>query len=339
MKKFVTAVLVLSVLSPVAVLAQTSDDVILELLRSLEGPPVAISTATTTSATASSAQSPVTPYTSSTTQTQVMGAFNLFSIDGNEPKPDPNVVALKSALETLVLRLATIKGQAASSTAATTTAETPAQPARKPFLRNLVQGSRGADVTALQEILIARGYLFGGATGYFGILTKTAVITFQESEGLPALGTVGPMTRAILNALPAERYSTEPPPPSASFGPVSVPFIASSTSVAASTTQSMGTSTIGTSSTTPMFDLWAAPVSVSMSLLPTEAPVGGSVSITWISQNATSCVASDGWEGPKSTLGAARIEPLEFSLNFVLTCGGPGGVASTSALVVVGGVQ
>jgi hypothetical protein len=74
---------------------------------------------------------------------------------------------------------------------------------------------------------------------------------------------------------------------------------------------------------------------VSLSLLPARVGIGGSVSLTWLTQNATSCEGSDGWSGPKPTLGAAVVEPLSFSLTFVLTCRGPQGVASTSATVTV----
>src|SRR5258708_2822611 len=40
------------------------------------------------------------------------------------------------------------------------------------FTRDLTVGSRGADVTALQNLLGSKGYLSVAATGYFGQLTK-----------------------------------------------------------------------------------------------------------------------------------------------------------------------
>lgn len=60
-------------------------------------------------------------------------------------------------------------------------------------------GSRGNDVTELQKRLIAEGLLSTDATGYFGKLTSDAVKKFQEKNGIPATGLVGPMTRAALN--------------------------------------------------------------------------------------------------------------------------------------------
>lgn len=343
MRNFSLSLLVMVLILPFTASAQTSDDIILELLRSLEGPVVTTPVATTATQTVPNTPKPIMALPTPTAQEkEALLPFHLFSVDGNEPTPDPNEVALKSVLQSLLVQFAALsasKTQAPvlATTTATTTEETaPEAPARKPFQRNLTQGSRGADVTALQEFLIARGLLFGEPTGYFGVLTKTAVITLQTELDLPSLGIFGPLTREILNALPVERYSAAPPPPAMSFGPVSIPFIASSTSSTASTTDSMSTSTGATGTSTPVFDSWAPPVSVSMSILPSAAPIGGSVAVTWLSQNATSCVASDGWEGTKATLGAATIEPLQFSLNLMLTCTGPGGIASTSALIVVG---
>jgi hypothetical protein len=67
------------------------------------------------------------------------------------------------------------------------------------YARNLTVGSRGADVTALQNHLIAKGYLASTATGYFGGLTKSALVKLQKEMGLPSTGYFGPMTRGALN--------------------------------------------------------------------------------------------------------------------------------------------
>lgn len=64
------------------------------------------------------------------------------------------------------------------------------------FTRDLQMGSRGADVTALQNLLGVTP-----AIGAFGELTKAAVIKYQISKGIsPANGYVGAKTRASLNA-------------------------------------------------------------------------------------------------------------------------------------------
>lgn len=63
------------------------------------------------------------------------------------------------------------------------------------FLRNLWVGSRGGDVTALQNILKEGGYFSGEATGYFGGLTMKAVRAFQKDNGISQTGYFGPLTR------------------------------------------------------------------------------------------------------------------------------------------------
>ncbi|MBD1804772.1 peptidoglycan-binding protein [Microcoleus sp. FACHB-SPT15] len=63
----------------------------------------------------------------------------------------------------------------------------------------LRQGDYNPEVTTLQERLQKLGYLKANATGYFGSLTKRAVIEFQEAEGLAADGVVGANTQAALD--------------------------------------------------------------------------------------------------------------------------------------------
>lgn len=69
------------------------------------------------------------------------------------------------------------------------------------FTRDLTIGSTGADVTALQTWLIARGYSIpAGATGYFGTQTRAAVSAYQAANGIsPTAGYFGPITRAHIN--------------------------------------------------------------------------------------------------------------------------------------------
>ncbi len=330
MRITILTLIIASAFVPFAVSAQTADNVIFDLLSSLDGPVVKTTLVATN--TPPKVTAPKAPVQTTPTQ-EVLLPFHLFSVDGNEPKADPAIAGLQATLQALVAQFAALSSVGVATPATTTVATTTetAAPPKNLFTKDLKVGSRGEEVTALQLFLIARGLLFGDATGYFGILTKTAVTTFQSENGLPAVGNVGPMTRAILNLLPPPEERMMSTPPQTVFGTQAVPYISSSTS------STMNATSTGTS--TPLFDAYAPPVSVSISILPAEAPVGGSVAVTWLSQNATGCVASDGWEGQKATLGAARIEPLQFSLNFVITCTGPGGVASTSALVIVGAEQ
>jgi len=76
------------------------------------------------------------------------------------------------------------------------TAATPAVSSSYSFAKDLTVGSRGADVTALQNLLGV-----SPATGYFGSLTKAALIKYQLSKGItPAAGYFGPKTRGVVNA-------------------------------------------------------------------------------------------------------------------------------------------
>lgn len=68
------------------------------------------------------------------------------------------------------------------------------------LVNTLRYGSEGAEVTTLQNRLIALGYLAGSADGKFGRNTKSAVIAFQKANGLSADGVVGADTSAKLYA-------------------------------------------------------------------------------------------------------------------------------------------
>lgn len=66
------------------------------------------------------------------------------------------------------------------------------------FTRDLQLGAKGDDVTALQNMLIGGGYMASGyPLGYFGGVTKAALIKFQLANGIkPAAGYFGAITRA-----------------------------------------------------------------------------------------------------------------------------------------------
>lgn len=68
------------------------------------------------------------------------------------------------------------------------------------FERSLMMGSVGPDVVQLQTWLESNGYLVmrqGISKGYFGLLTKNALIKYQVAQGIiPAIGYFGPLTRA-----------------------------------------------------------------------------------------------------------------------------------------------
>ncbi len=72
------------------------------------------------------------------------------------------------------------------------------------YTRDLTIGASGADVVALQDMLVAGGYLVmpaGVSKGYFGALTQSAVAKWQAAVGItPAAGYFGPISRAKASA-------------------------------------------------------------------------------------------------------------------------------------------
>jgi len=63
-------------------------------------------------------------------------------------------------------------------------------------------GSSGSAVEKLQRDLINQGFTPGPIDGFFGELTRMAVLDFQRAKGLQADGIVGPKTQAALDLKP-----------------------------------------------------------------------------------------------------------------------------------------
>jgi len=98
------------------------------------------------------------------------------------------------------------------------------------FNTNLTMGSTGTDVMNLQKVLntidgtqlatVGAGSP-GNETSYFGGITRSAVMKFQQKFGItPAVGYVGPITRAKLNSM--NTGTTPTPTPTPTTGGVSV---------------------------------------------------------------------------------------------------------------------
>jgi len=96
---------------------------------------------------------------------------------------------LQAQIATLLAQISSLQSQLGTTTTGTTTTAAC-------FTKNLTVGSKGAEVTLLQQKLGITP-----ATGYFGPMTKKAVLKFQKDNGIAQVGNVGPMTRAKLNAL------------------------------------------------------------------------------------------------------------------------------------------
>lgn len=63
----------------------------------------------------------------------------------------------------------------------------------------LKYGMEGDDVAALQSQLKDTGYFWADCTGYYGSITRDAVLAFQRAKGLTADGVAGPVTRGALD--------------------------------------------------------------------------------------------------------------------------------------------
>ncbi|HUD04112.1 MAG TPA: peptidoglycan-binding protein [Candidatus Paceibacterota bacterium] len=109
------------------------------------------------------------------------------------------------------------------------------------YTRSLTVGSTGADVTALQNTLIANGDLASGLnTGYFGALTQAGVAKWQASVGItPAVGYFGPISIAKLGASSSMTTTTT------TTTSTSAPSTSAPSSVAGCTPGAMFSSTTG----------------------------------------------------------------------------------------------
>lgn len=74
---------------------------------------------------------------------------------------------------------------------------------------------------------------------------------------------------------------------------------------------------------------------VALSASPNTIPYNTSSTLTWNSTDATSCLASGGWAGAKALGGTETILNLVSSSTFTLSCTGPGGSDTKSAVVTV----
>jgi peptidoglycan hydrolase-like protein with peptidoglycan-binding domain len=91
----------------------------------------------------------------------------------------------------------------------------------------------GGDVTKLQQYLVRAGYLAAAPTGYFGLATRQALMTYQQHNGLAEAGGVGyagPKTRALLACAPSPASAVPPSltlSPAAGVAPLTVTVAAS----------------------------------------------------------------------------------------------------------------
>lgn len=70
--------------------------------------------------------------------------------------------------------------------------------AKQTLAQTIGRGATGSQVTVIQERLQGLGYFNQSPTGVFGSVTTSAVIQFQQANGLPTDGVVGEQTMRVL---------------------------------------------------------------------------------------------------------------------------------------------
>ena len=129
------------------------------------------------------------------------------------------VNSIISLLQSFGADAATIANVQTSLTGGTPT--TPTTPSTSCVITmDLTVGSSGAQVTCLQQGLIAMGYSIpAGATGYFGSQTQAAVSAWQAAKGVsPAAGYFGPISRGVWSTT----VVTPLPPPATTTPPTTL---------------------------------------------------------------------------------------------------------------------
>jgi uncharacterized surface protein with fasciclin (FAS1) repeats len=74
---------------------------------------------------------------------------------------------------------------------------------------NIGFGSRGENVVQLQNFLSEKGYLSSQNRGYFGAMTRAALIKFQKENGLHGTGFFGPLTREKVRSVNGSMATTK----------------------------------------------------------------------------------------------------------------------------------
>lgn len=117
-------------------------------------------------------------------------------------------------------------------------------------------------------------------------------------------------------------------------------YVATTPSTAASATVSYPNTVTWHMMAAPVKPSAAAPPkpsapTVSLSANPTTVASGASTTLTWTSKDATSCTASGGWTGTKTTQGSEVLANRTATATYTLGCDGAGGKGSANTTVTV----
>lgn len=147
----------------------------------------------------------------------------------------------------------------------------------------LQENAQGADVTAVQKVLYAKGYLKIPATGFFGPMTRAALIKFQTDNRIPASGTINDQT---FDALMRMKTTKSYPVTAAQFQ----------------------TDNLITSVQLMLAALTTVPT-LTFTATATQVNTDESFTLSWVAVNATGCKATGSWSGNQPTNGTKIITP------------------------------
>ncbi len=236
----------------------------------------------------------------------------------------------------------------------------------------LQEGSRGEEVSTLQRFLKDQGLFVEEITGYFGKITKEAIIVLQEAYADIVLaplnltegtGYVGRFTAAVLNA----DMSIATTSPTLTFSAIRQTLIAGqSTTLGWKSTNAVTCSASGgwegprgrigsrftisplqtttyamtcTNATSSVMKTVTVTVTDDVTLElkashPNIVP-GQATTLLWKATNATYCTASGGWSGN----GSARTVSPKQTTTYTLTCGNANKSVTRSVTVTVAGTS
>lgn len=171
-------------------------------------------------------------------------------------------------------------------------------------------------VTGTSKAFISRKFTVTGAGNYdvvasdLGFPSPFANFAVMVTQGSNNVGSIFSTDKLTINATPGDYFINVLAQPAA--------------------TDKAGTFALSVAPPAP---------TVSLKASATQVEQGGTVTLTWSSQNASSCTASNGWTGTQQLTGSATSAALTATTTFVLTCNGAGGSNAASVTVTVNAAQ
>ncbi len=178
------------------------------------------------------------------------------------------------------------------------------------------------------------------ATG--GSATRTVNVTVAAATPAPTVNLTASPTSVALNGSSTLSWTTTNASSCTASGGIAGWPGTKSTSgsqsvspIGAATTFTLAcTGTGGTTSRNVSIAI-VSPPSVTLSANPTTVASGARTTLTWSSSGASTCSASGGWSGAKTTSGTEQSAALSANATFTLDCTGTGGTTRQSVPVTV----